>query len=161
MLCNYIVNNDDKHLSRWLIPWKLSSLLLTQSCGCNYHDINSLYYSPGKTLVCVSARVHTHLKAHFNVLRPTVLHCFILRMSRKFLLQRHIGVQEQHGLNEINSKNSTNCAFCDYFQTGYEQLEIKQTKNKTDLNSVSTFMSKTENKYNRPHHILPKQYYCS
>lgn len=137
MLCNYIVNNDDKHLSRWLIPWKLS-LLLTQSCGCSYHDINSLYYNPGKTLVCVSAWVQSHLKAHFNVLCPTILHCFILQMSQKFLLQRHIGVQEQHGFNKI--KNSTNYAFCDYFQYGYEQLEIKQTKNR-NLNCVSTLMS--------------------
>lgn len=156
MLCNYIVNNDDKHLSRWLIPWKRSSLLLTQSCGCNYHAINSLYYSPGKTLVCVSVWVHTHLTAHFNVLCPTVLHCFILQMSQKFSLQQHIGVGEQRGFNEINSKNSTNCAFCDCFQTGYEQLEIKQTKNR-NLNAVSSLMSETENKYNRPHHILPKQ----
>lgn len=57
-------------------------------------------------------------------------------MSQKFLLQRHVGVQEQHGFNEI-SENSTNYAFCDYFKTGYEQLEIKQTKNR-NLNSVST-----------------------
>lgn len=142
MLRNYVVNNDDKHSSRWSIPWKLSSLVLTQSRGCNYHAINSLYYSPGKTLVCVSSWVHTHSKAHFNVLCPTVLRCFILPMSQKFLLQRHIGVQERHGFNEINSKDSTNCAFCDYFQTGYEQLEIKQTKNR----KLSTLISKTENK---------------